>query len=97
MSLEDTLAEIVEGRLRVALAPLEQKVEKLTELVEKQTADLVPLEQIRGGNSKSAHEFLRRHPEVRALGVRVGRRLLFRRHEIEQLGREPLRSVGADK
>jgi hypothetical protein len=88
VTLDDRIAELVEMSVRAATAPLAEKIAQLAALVERDAAEFQPLHKIRGGSTKSASEFLRRHPELKQIGVRVGRSILFRPHEVEQLCRE---------
>src|SRR5262249_42511202 len=90
-TLDAMLRELVASAVREQVAPLDAKLDRLTAMVEVQRAELLALEKIRGGTARAAHEFLRRHPELRRLGVRVGRRLLFRQAEVEHYFREEAR------
>lgn len=53
------------------------------ELQRRDEDKLLPLAAILGCSSKAATTRLSRDGELRALGLRVGRRLLFRRAEVE--------------
>lgn len=49
---------------------------------------LLPFHEIRSCSPPTAWAWLGRHPEVKALGIPVGRRLLFRRREVEAFLRQ---------
>lgn len=51
-------------------------------LERRQSGALVPFQAIKGGSAAGARMWLNRHPEIAALGKRVGKRLLFSRDEV---------------
>lgn len=83
-SLDQTLEAIAalpdEVRaLRAELADLRRAVDAA------QPESLTPLSDILGCSKRAALGRLTNDPELRALGLRVGRQLRFRRHEVEAL------------
>ncbi|MCU1277076.1 MAG: hypothetical protein JWM53_622 [bacterium] len=68
-ALADALRAIVREEVRSALA--------------EQAEQLAPLAKILGCSSPAAGARLRRDPELRKLGVQIGRRVLFKRSDVE--------------
>jgi hypothetical protein len=62
--------------------------------ISEQQETLKPLAQVLGLKNDSARKRVRRDPGLRALGVPVGRRILFRAHEVEAYLRASLRPEG---
>ena len=83
----------VAGELRLALAAaglegeaLDRRIEAAVErALARQSEQLQPLAVILGVSPRAALGRLSRDPELRALGLRCGRRLVFRRGEVEAL------------
>jgi hypothetical protein len=80
----DRLAERLAPTLIEALAPAVADL-VVSKLQAAQSAQLVPLSDILGISKRAALGRLSNDPELRALGLRVGRQLRFRRHEVESL------------
>lgn len=88
MPLEDQIA-----RLTLSVDEQARKLDRLTALVEQLAARsdsdrLLPLSDIIGGTANAARARLRRDSELRALAVPVGKRLMFRRTEVEMFLRQ---------
>lgn len=67
------------------LDQLDERLERAVERVLDRRRDdsLQPLNKLRGGTAASARMFVGRNPDLAALGVQVGKRLLFRRSDWE--------------
>ena len=83
MSIETLIGEqvrlaICEELERIKTALADEVVRRLAE----RTQPLERFEVIVGKSPGAAKAFLSRHPVIRALGIRVGRSLLFRREEL---------------
>jgi hypothetical protein len=98
-SLRAHTAEVAAKVAAQLLEQLDQRIERAVERVlERRQAGALgePFHKIKGCTPDAARMFLKRHPAIRALGVRVGNRLLFKRDEVLAVLKANARNGGAE-